>query len=895
MEDVSAAAAAAAEADAAARWTQTRENESAEPPSEAPTPAPESGDANGASASYFSRPPASSSTPSFSAATESGGSGSATPAVKSTNVDTEDEDVRIAIMALGAMKNLDGKTEDGALERKSRAHTQDASSGSRLSSIERRDRDSSHTCEFRRYQHLCRPWLPPLTHALSPLLPAFAWPSSGISTSSVTSTAISSPSSTPTTEFTQPSISASSGSIVGGANSGIGGSDGRASSSSSTAALRAATLADLPADFEFPAVVRDEDGNEVEVDQEMLRDADFLNRVSHLPIVRGTLRAYELGKQRSKIVKYGGDLVESGVKAISRPVVGRLGASLGERGKEQLDDFACRQLDRLYPSAAGTTSKEERQRLMAELDEREKTEWAHMDEEERAKRRRAYWALHMEEKEREAVVSELRQRKGKPAGSTSTIQAPPSGQMITHDTGDSQYEAVDEKFRDGDTTMSPPASTSAGGASGQVTRRQEGRSRAGTGTGANTPSAQMSSTILENAARTGASSGWSSMLVEAGATAGGLSAAMSEESMKSLKYCLQWLQYATAHIEHQITVLRDLIVKLNHGELELTSPAAQNLTQIKGDVVNTIRSVVDVVGKYAGGALPEPARVSVKAFILSLPARWATVNRPTSASSGGGSSQFGTSPASPSFSPAHLSGGPSADRSSTVDRTGQMSAAATAQAANRVLTLAVESLDILRSVTVVVGESLDRADVWVERLRMIGIQRKRQHDRDGSGNGRPYYIEDSSSGWESARGLSAQQRHARRGSIGAGSDMSMGTSASTKRRRMRASQGVGANKGDDDRQAQAMKSPSATPFQQLKSTGPTMIGGQSAGSTAIATSPRQAGGAASSGMFNIGSAGGGGDGVTAGGTVERRRRRTGAGKQGGGGIGDGSGAATPTR
>lgn len=32
------------------------------------------------------------------------------------------------------------------------------------------------------------------------------------------------------------------------------------------------------------------------------------------------------------------------------------------------------------------------------------------------------------------------------------------------------------------------------------------------------------------------------MLVEAGMTAGGIGAAVSEESMKSLKYCLQWLQ-----------------------------------------------------------------------------------------------------------------------------------------------------------------------------------------------------------------------------------------------------------------------------------------------------------------------------------------------------------------
>lgn len=83
------------------------------------------------------------------------------------------------------------------------------------------------------------------------------------------------------------------------------------------------------------------------VDLEDMADDDFLKRVSHLPIVRGTLKAYELGKQRSRMVRYGGDFVESSVKAISRPVVSRLGARLGERGVEQLDDFACRQLDRV--------------------------------------------------------------------------------------------------------------------------------------------------------------------------------------------------------------------------------------------------------------------------------------------------------------------------------------------------------------------------------------------------------------------------------------------------------------------------------------------------------------------------------------------------------------------
>lgn len=52
---------------------------------------------------------------------------------------------------------------------------------------------------------------------------------------------------------------------------------------------------------------------------------------------------------------------------------------------------------------------------------------------------------------------------------------------------------------------------------------------------------------------------WSSMLVEAGMTAGGIGAAVSEESMKSLQYCLKWLQVSLAffppppfHLSHSL-------------------------------------------------------------------------------------------------------------------------------------------------------------------------------------------------------------------------------------------------------------------------------------------------------------------------------------------------------
>ncbi|KAE8212849.1 hypothetical protein CF327_g3557 [Tilletia walkeri] len=242
-------------------------------------------------------------------------------------------------------------------------------------------------------------------------------------------------------------------------------------------------------------------------------------------------------------------------------------------------------------------------------------------------------------------------------------------------------------------------------------------------------------------------SGLRSMLVEAGVTAGGLSAAMSNESMKSLKYCLHWLQYATARIEHQITILRDTMVKLNHGELDLSSPAVQNLTMIKGDVVTTIKGVVDVIGKYAGIALPEQARRSVKAFVLSLPARWASVNRiqtpaPRIAGAGVRRSSFGGSPASPSFGPEFSQQGHGGDLSGS---SSALQVHETSQAANRIITLAVESLDILRNVTIVFGESLDRADVWVERLRAVGLRRKRIHEQqelDDAESAEAYALQD---------------------------------------------------------------------------------------------------------------------------------------------------------
>jgi len=196
---------------------------------------------------------------------------------------------------------------------------------------------------------------------------------------------------------------------------------------------------------------------------------------------------------------------------------------------------------------------------------------------------------------------------------------------------------------------------------------------------------------------------WQAVLLEAG----GIGAAVSEESMKRLKYCLQWLQYANSHIDQQILLLRSFIASISPNNLSSSSTndaivpfqSLSILAQVKKELVDTIRQVVDVVSKYAGSALPEQARTSVRSFILMLPERWALAAR-------------------------------SEDAPPAPYRTNQgMSGSAAMMAATRVLTLATESLDMMRSVTAVFKESLDRAEAWVDRLQQLGLQRQQQQQR----------------------------------------------------------------------------------------------------------------------------------------------------------------------
>ncbi|KAK3831767.1 MAG: transcription factor Opi1, partial [Linnemannia elongata] len=192
-------------------------------------------------------------------------------------------------------------------------------------------------------------------------------------------------------------------------------------------------------------------------------------------------------------------------------------------------------------------------------------------------------------------------------------------------------------------------------------------------------------------------SGWRGVVATVGTASAAGVAIFSEESMKSLKYCLQWLQYAVQHIDHQIGLLRAFLVSLaspSSSTAMVPSTAASTLASIKKEVVETLRKVIHVVSRYAGACLPDQAKISVRQFILSMPVRWATLNNESV-------------PSTPMGSP---SLGPQSDRSPEQ----QAALNETSERATKVLVLAHESSDMLKSVASIFKDSVDKAENWMD-------------------------------------------------------------------------------------------------------------------------------------------------------------------------------------
>ncbi|KAF9820814.1 hypothetical protein IEO21_01041 [Rhodonia placenta] len=463
--------------------------------------------------------------------------------------------------------------------------------------------------------------------------------------------------------------------------------------------------------------------SEGRIDRRQSEDVDFVSRMSTFPIVNSALRVYEQGKASSRVVKYGAEMMESSVKSISRPVIDRLPVG-------QLDEFACRQLDRLENYTRRNASQDREH-------DRERGRSTQIEYDRNVGRSADYWETRDVSMARESSRSRHTDHdRWQDAGPSSSN----SMQMDSRtSTPQSQFFSQSSHNHDPASLQLPPPQ-----------QQQPDRS-----------SSSSTSTQPENQ-QVAQRSRWQAVLLEAG----GIGAAVSEESMRRLRYCLQWLQYATSHIDAQILVLRNFITSLQpsssspHPALLVSQQHLRTLNAAKRDVVDTVRQVVDVVSRYAGGGLPEPARARVRTFILRLPRRWAeaagvdgTDGRP-----GGGASRVdmrrangsaapysygpGEAGPSPRSRPPSRATSPGQSRAHSRQTSGNgfgsgtggvpTTADAASDAAQRILTLATESLDMLRGVTTVVSESLDRADAWVERLRVVGLQRQQNGD---NGNG----------------------------------------------------------------------------------------------------------------------------------------------------------------
>ncbi|CAO3594674.1 unnamed protein product [Absidia cylindrospora] len=193
---------------------------------------------------------------------------------------------------------------------------------------------------------------------------------------------------------------------------------------------------------------------------------------------------------------------------------------------------------------------------------------------------------------------------------------------------------------------------------------------------------------------------WQQLMVGVNSAAGTTTAVISAESIKCIKYCIRWVEYAMRHIEQQMDVLRTLLASLASSPSSSTSTCV--LSTVKKDVVDTLRKVVDIISKYAGSSLPYRAKMAVRGFILDLPSRWASLN------------DLQSSTNSPMLSTTTKSDQNRREHEETT---------------LRLLNLGQESVDMLQSISGVFYSTVQRAETWLDRLYLR--QQPGKNPRDG--------------------------------------------------------------------------------------------------------------------------------------------------------------------
>lgn len=219
---------------------------------------------------------------------------------------------------------------------------------------------------------------------------------------------------------------------------------------------------------------------------------------------------------------------------------------------------------------------------------------------------------------------------------------------------------------------------------------------------------------------------WSTQLM---ISTSGLGVALSESSLRSLTYCVGLLTKATEHVETVMNALKMVLKEYDQAQEarqqedarrakaieagvidraqadkdEAAQRLAERIKQLCDDIWNTMKTVVNSVSTYAGGALPDNARRLVKGQLMSIPQRWRVATQTAAqqnqqhveASEGGESSRAGTE---------------------TEAR----------KAAHRMIAFADEGLDMMAQVNGVVKITLQSAEEW---LRSLG-RRNRARDEE---------------------------------------------------------------------------------------------------------------------------------------------------------------------
>ncbi|KAI1323704.1 transcription factor Opi1-domain-containing protein [Xylariaceae sp. FL0255] len=194
---------------------------------------------------------------------------------------------------------------------------------------------------------------------------------------------------------------------------------------------------------------------------------------------------------------------------------------------------------------------------------------------------------------------------------------------------------------------------------------------------------------------------WRSRLIM---STSGLSIAMSEESLRSLKYCLGWLRWANVHIGNVVNSLKVTMEKYEQSRQESAdgdhpmqaepvdrNQLAAKVRALRSDLLKTIQDAINTVSKYAGGALPENARELVRFHLTSFPQRFHLASRSSSAD-------------------------PRARSESSMEAGQEEQERMTRESAQLVNVLAKESLEMILQVSGVLDGTIVSAEEWCERL-----------------------------------------------------------------------------------------------------------------------------------------------------------------------------------